>query len=65
MDGSSNQHGCGASLVLQTPLWEQIGYAILIGFKATSNEAEYEALIAGLRVMTELELESLDAYSDS
>ena len=40
-------------------------YAICIGFKATNNEAEYEALIARLRVTTELGVESLDAFSDS
>ena len=65
MDGSSNQRGCGAGFVLQTPLIEQIEYAIRIGFKATNNEAEYEALVAGLRVATELGVKSLDAFSNS
>ena len=65
MDGSSNQHGCGAGLVLQIPSEEQMEYPICIGFKATTNEAEYEPLLVGLRVMTELEVESLDAYNDS
>ena len=40
-------------------------YAIQIRFKATNNEAEYEALLTGLRVATELGVESLDAYNDS
>ena len=40
-------------------------YAIRIGFKATNNEAEYEALLTGLRVVEKLGVESLDAYSDS
>ena len=40
-------------------------YAILIGFKTTNNEVEYEALLAGFKVTTELELEFLDTYSDS
>ena len=39
-------------------------YAICIGFKATNNEAEYEALLIGLKVATKLEVESLDAFSD-
>ncbi|GFZ06814.1 hypothetical protein Acr_18g0009840 [Actinidia rufa] len=47
VDGSSNQHGRGAGLVIQTPSGEQMEYAIRIGFKATNNEAEYEALLAG------------------
>ena len=40
-------------------------YAISIGFKATNNEAEYEALLDELRVATKLGVKSLDTYSDS
>ena len=40
-------------------------YAIRIKFKATNNEAEYEALLTDLRVIPKLEVESLDVYSDS
>ena len=65
VDGSSNQHGYGASLVLPTPLREKMEYAICIGFKATNNEVEYEALLTRLRVAIELEVEFLNAYSDS
>ncbi|GFY81129.1 hypothetical protein Acr_01g0009380 [Actinidia rufa] len=35
------------------------------GFKATNNEVEYEALLAGLRVATELGAQSLEVFSDS
>ncbi|GFY86848.1 hypothetical protein Acr_05g0004870 [Actinidia rufa] len=65
VDGSSNQHGCGAGLVIRAPLGEQMEYAIRMGFKATNNEAEYEALLAGLRVATELGAQSLEVFSDS
>ena len=40
-------------------------YAIRIGSKTINNEAEYEALLSGLRVATKLGVESLDAFSDS
>ena len=40
-------------------------YTIRIGFKATNNEAEYEALFSELRVAIELGVEFLDAFSDS
>ncbi|GFS41559.1 hypothetical protein Acr_00g0075090 [Actinidia rufa] len=53
VDGSSTHHGCRAGLVLQTPSDEQMEYAIRIGFKATNNEAVYEALLARLRVATD------------
>ena len=56
---------CGAGLILQTPYGEQMKYDICIGFKATNNEAEYEALLTGLRVASKLGVESLDAFSDS
>ena len=39
VDGSSNQHGCGVGLILQTPSREQMEYDIRIGFKATNNKA--------------------------
>ena len=48
MDGSSNHHDCGTRLILQTLSGKQMEYAIRIGFKATNNEAEYEALLAKL-----------------
>ena len=57
MDGSSNHHGCGAGLGLQTPFDEQMEYAICIRFKATNNEAEFEALLVGLRVASKLRME--------
>ncbi|GFZ15860.1 hypothetical protein Acr_25g0002690 [Actinidia rufa] len=65
VDGSSNQHGCGVGLIIQTPSGKQMEYAIRIGFKTTNNEVEYEALLAGLRVVAELGAESLDVFSDS
>ena len=40
-------------------------YAICMGFKATNNEAKYKALLARLRVVTNLRVDSLDAFSDS
>ncbi|GFY91030.1 hypothetical protein Acr_07g0012260 [Actinidia rufa] len=65
VDRSSNQYGCGAELVFQAPSGEQMEYAIRIGFKATNNEAGYEALLAGLRVAAELRVDSLDVFSES
>ena len=34
-------------------------------FKASNNEAEYEALIAGLKLAKEMKVESLEIFSDS
>ncbi|GFS31435.1 hypothetical protein Acr_00g0017290 [Actinidia rufa] len=46
-------------LVLQTPSGEQMEYVKRIGFRATNNEAEYEALLVGLRVATELRVKTM------
>lgn len=41
-DGSSND--CiGAAVVLDTPEGRSICYALMFDFRATNNEAEYEA----------------------
>ena len=40
-------------------------YALRFGFKASNNEAEYEALIAGLNLAKEMKVKSLKIYSDS
>ncbi|GFZ18422.1 hypothetical protein Acr_27g0001610 [Actinidia rufa] len=52
-------------LVIRAPSGEQMEYAIRMGFQATNNEAEYEALLAGLRVAIELRAQSLEVFSDS
>ncbi|GJV01858.1 reverse transcriptase domain-containing protein [Tanacetum coccineum] len=49
-DGSSCVDGSGAGLILTNPEGAEFTYAMRFRFEATNNEAEYEALIAGLRV---------------
>ena len=50
MDGSSNTHGSGAGIVISTPEGDVVECAMRFDFKATNNQAEYEALLASLRV---------------
>ncbi|GKF87561.1 reverse transcriptase domain-containing protein, partial [Tanacetum coccineum] len=42
--------GCGAGVILTDPKGVEFTYALRFQFKTTNNEAEYEALIAGLRI---------------
>ncbi|KAM2257158.1 hypothetical protein ACFXTI_047431 [Malus domestica] len=65
VDGLSNQQGCGAGLVLMTPDKVAMKYALRFKFKASNNEAEYEALITGLRLAKHLEVKRIDIFSDS
>ncbi|GKD97200.1 reverse transcriptase domain-containing protein [Tanacetum coccineum] len=49
MDGSSCINGSRAGLILTNPEGTKFTYSLRFRFDATNNEAEYEALIAGLR----------------
>ena len=48
VDGSSNQQGSGAGIVLEGPIGVLIEQALRFAFKASNNQAEHEALIAGM-----------------
>ena len=65
VDGSSNVRGSGLGLVLTSPQGEKIEQAIRCGFKATNNEAEYEAMIAGLGLAKEMGAKRINVFSDS
>ncbi|GAV81091.1 RVT_3 domain-containing protein [Cephalotus follicularis] len=55
----------GAGLVLTSPDGWTLQYALRFGFKVTNNEAEWEALVAGLTIAKHLEVQKLEASSDS
>ncbi|KAK0599856.1 hypothetical protein LWI29_009234 [Acer saccharum] len=65
VDGSSNTHGSGAGIVITTPERDAVECAMRFDFKATNNQVEYEALLAGLRVCIPLGADELEIYSDS
>ena len=65
VDGSSYQQSSGAGLILVTPEHTEISSAFRFGFKTSNNEAEYEALLADLRLTKEMEAEKLEIFSDS
>ncbi|XP_058070913.1 uncharacterized protein LOC131219947 [Magnolia sinica] len=62
---SSNVKRAGAGIVLVTPDSTSIQYVIRLGFKASNNEAEYEALLARLRLAASLGVQSLEVRYDS
>ncbi|KAK0586642.1 hypothetical protein LWI29_010130 [Acer saccharum] len=64
-DGSSNQADCGAGIVLIDPEGIECSHCFRFEFKVTNNEAEYEALLAGMKVATEQGVEYLAVRSDS
>ncbi|XP_071739838.1 uncharacterized protein [Rutidosis leptorrhynchoides] len=64
-DGASSEEGAGIGILLVSPTGEEITYAIQLKFAASNNEAEYEALIAGLRLAKSIDVRKLTAYVDS
>jgi ribonuclease HI len=47
-------NGAGGGIVLISPKGDRLLYMIRVHFRTTNNVAEYEALINGLRISTEL-----------
>src|SRR5690606_11588443 len=62
---SSTNKGSEAGVQLQSPTGELIRQSFSFGFPASNNEAEYESLIAGLRLAKTVKAQRLSAYCDS
>ncbi|XP_028121916.1 uncharacterized protein LOC114319111 [Camellia sinensis] len=65
VDGASNRHGAGLGIVLNSPDGLIIEQAITLGFPTSNNEAEYEALLVGLRSALRMKATALMVFSDS
>ncbi|XP_019166616.1 PREDICTED: uncharacterized protein LOC109162349 [Ipomoea nil] len=65
LNGSSNNKGCGGGVVLVTPEGFRAYYVIRFHFKLSNNEAEYEALLNGLRLAAGLRAEKVRIRCDS
>ncbi|XP_074324267.1 uncharacterized protein LOC141661182 [Apium graveolens] len=64
VDGSSTAERSRAGLILISLEGFTIQHAITFAFKATNNQAEYEALISGLRLEKSLGISKMTVYSD-
>ena len=65
MDGASSAMGAGARIVIITLEGIRVKHSFRLGFKAFNNEAEYEALLAGLRAVLDLRAWEVKVYLDS
>ncbi|CAA7052946.1 unnamed protein product [Microthlaspi erraticum] len=65
VDGSSSRQGAGVGIRLVSPTGEILEQSIKLGFPASNNEAEYEAIIAGLRLAEAVGAEHVRAFCDS
>jgi ribonuclease HI len=64
-DGSLNLEGAGAGVLLISPTGKQLKYVLQIFWRVSNNEAEYEALLHGLRIAASLGIKRLLVYGDS
>ena len=51
VDGAANQRGSEVGLVLVSPEQITIEKSLRLGFSATNNEVEYEALLEGMSMV--------------
>lgn len=55
VDVASNARGAGVGIVLVSPKGIRLEHSLRLSYMASNNEAEYEALIVGLRAVKELD----------
>ncbi|XP_042460696.1 uncharacterized protein LOC122044241 [Zingiber officinale] len=65
VDGSSTQQGSGVGILLISPKEERMQLSIRLDYRATNNEAEYEALIARLQTARHIGAIKVLIHSDS
>ncbi|XP_030939609.1 uncharacterized protein LOC115964439 [Quercus lobata] len=65
VDGASSAKGVGVKVVIITSEGILLEHSFRLGFNASNNEVEYEALLVGLRAISRLEAQDVEVYSDS
>jgi len=65
VDGSATSRGCGVELIIVSSEGQVREHALKFLFKASNNEAEYEALLVDMDLYYVLGDEHLCAFSDS
>ena len=71
-DGVVGKDGAGIGIWIQSPIFQLekvpsnvIVCAYKMAFDCSNNEAEYEALIAGLKILKKLKAKRIYVYGDS
>ena len=65
IDGATNHRGSGVGFVLISPEKITIEKSLRLGFSATNNEAEYEALSVGMTMVQKIGGKEVEIFSDS
>ncbi|GJV24844.1 reverse transcriptase domain-containing protein [Tanacetum coccineum] len=64
-DGALNNEGSGGGLILIALDDVEYSYALRLNFSNSNNDAEYEALLAGLWIAKEMQVRDIHAFVDS
>ncbi|XP_025637320.1 uncharacterized protein [Arachis hypogaea] len=65
VDGAANKSGSGAGVTLKKDVQVIAEQSLQFSFPASNNQAEYEALLAGLKLAQDLQIPQLTVYCDS
>ena len=65
INGASNRNGAKVGVVLKSPKGTVLEFGVRLGFEASNNESEYEAIILGLNRVKALGMENLRINCDS
>ena len=65
MDGASNAMGARAGIVIINLEGIRLEHSFRLGFRASNNEAKYEALLARSRTVLGMGAWDVEIYSDS
>ena len=64
VDGASNSKESGADLILDSSKGIIIEHTLRFNFNTSNNEVEYEPLIAGLKMIKELDVKRLKVFTN-
>ncbi|XP_058746471.1 uncharacterized protein LOC131619385 [Vicia villosa] len=65
VDGASSSSGSGAGIILENGEGLIIEVSLVLSFNTSNNQAEYEALLAGLRLAEDIGAREVKIYTDS
>ena len=65
VNGAANKKGSVVGLVVMSSDKITIEKSLRLGFSATNNEAEYEALLEGMVMVQKMEGETMEVFSNS
>ena len=65
VDGASSAMGAWTKILIITLEGIRLEHSFRLGFRASNNEAEYKASLAGLRVVLDMGAQEVEVYLDS